>query len=127
MEAHHRHNAGPKFHKFSLCLRAPGEPEPVGVAIASIPSPPPDGWRDIGDQPLLHRPTLCGRVQQPLRPHDPDCREMGYTRFLTYTLPEESGSSLRAVGFQVDGVVHSPSGAGTPLAPAQYQTVSLRR
>lgn len=37
-------------------------------------------------------------------------REMGYTRFLTYTLPEESGSSLRAVGFQVDGVVHSPSG-----------------
>ena len=26
------------------------------------------------------------------------------------TVPEESGSSLRAVGFQVDGVVHSPSG-----------------
>ena len=37
VEAHHRHNAGPKFHKFSLCLRAPGEVEPVGVAIASIP------------------------------------------------------------------------------------------
>lgn len=37
VEAHHRHNAGPKFHKFSLCLRAPGEAEPVGVAIASIP------------------------------------------------------------------------------------------
>ena len=49
-------------------------------------------------------------------------REMGYTRFLTYTLPEESG--------------RIPGGRGRsqpirrlerPLAPAQYQTVSLRR
>ena len=55
-------------------------------------------------------------------------REMGYTRFLTYTLPEESGSSLRAVGFQVDGVVRQPiRRLERPLAPAQYQTVSLRR
>lgn len=44
------------------------------------------------------------RILRPLR-----VRSL-YTRFLTYTLPEESGSSLRAVGFQVDGVVHSPSG-----------------
>ena len=40
----------------------------------------------------------------------PEAARALYTRFLTYTLPEESGSSLRAVGFQVDGVVHSPSG-----------------
>lgn len=31
--------------------------------------------------------------------------EMGYCRFLSYTLPDESGSGLRAVGFQPDGVV----------------------
>ena len=38
-------------------------------------------------------------------------REMGYRRFLTYTLPAESGSSLRAVGFQPDGIVKD-TGAG---------------
>lgn len=111
VEAHHRHNAGPKFHKFSLCLRAPGEAEPVGVAIASIPKArcQMDGltleinrccadprYADVCSN-LYARTIRIGR-------------EMGYTRFLTYTLPEESGSSLRAVGFQVDGVVHSPSG-----------------
>jgi len=37
IDRHHRHNAGPKFHKFSVCLRVPGEPEPVGVAAAGIP------------------------------------------------------------------------------------------
>ena len=111
VEAHHRHNAGPKFHKFSLCLRAPGEPEPVGVAIASIPKA-----RRQMDGVTLEINRCC------TDPRYADVcsnlyartirigREMGYTRFLTYTLPEESGSSLRAVGFQVDGVVHSPSG-----------------
>ena len=45
-------------------------------------------------------------------------REMGYTRFLTYTLPEESGSSLRAVGFQLDGTVHGSShGWDSPSRP----------
>ena len=119
VEAHHRHNAGPKFHKFSLCLRTPGEPEPVGVAIASIPKArcQMDGvtleinrcctdprYTDVCSN-LYARAIRIGR-------------EMGYTRFLTYTLPEESGSSLRAVGFQVDGVVHSPSeGWNTPSRP----------
>ena len=37
-------------------------------------------------------------------------RELGYRRFLTYTLPEESGSSLRAVGFQPEGVTKAPAG-----------------
>jgi hypothetical protein len=30
---------------------------------------------------------------------------MGYTRFITYTLPEESGASLRAVGATQEAVV----------------------
>ena len=37
-------------------------------------------------------------------------REQAETKEEKGTVPEESGSSLRAVGFQVDGVVHSPSG-----------------
>jgi hypothetical protein len=29
---------------------------------------------------------------------------MGYQRVITYTLPEESGASLKAVGFVQDGI-----------------------
>lgn len=115
VEAHHRHNAGPKFHKFSLCLRAPGEAEPVGVAIASIPKArcQMDGltleinrccadprYADVCSN-LYARTIRIGR-------------EMGYTRFLTYTLPEESGSSLRAVGFRWTGSFTAHPEAGTP-------------
>lgn len=119
VEAHHRHNAGPKFHKFSLCLRAPGEPEPVGVAIASIPKA-----RRQMDGVTLEINRCC------TDPRYADVcsnlyartirigREMGYTSFLTYTLPEESGSSLRAVGFQLDGTVHGSShGWDSPSRP----------
>ncbi len=30
-------------------------------------------------------------------------RALGYTRLITYTLPDEGGASLRAAGWQVDG------------------------
>jgi hypothetical protein len=30
-------------------------------------------------------------------------RAIGYRRIITYTLPEESGASLKAVGFSLDG------------------------
>ncbi len=112
IDRHHRHNAGPKFHKFSICLRVAGEPEPVGVAVASIPKA-----RHQMDGETLEINRCC------TDPRYADVcsnlyarairigREMGYRRFLTYTLPAESGSSLRAVGFQPDGIVKS-TGAG---------------
>lgn len=112
IDKHHRHNAGPVFHKFSVCLRTPGELEPVGVAVASIPKA-----RHQMDGKTLEINRCC------TDPRYADVcsrlyasairigREMGYCRFLTYTLPEESGSSLRAVGFQPDGVV-TPSDNG---------------
>jgi hypothetical protein len=31
-------------------------------------------------------------------------QNMGYRRVITYTLPEESGASLKAVGFTLDGL-----------------------
>lgn len=112
IDKHHRHNAGPAFHKFSVCLRVPGEPEPVGVAVASIPKA-----RHQMDGKTLEINRCCADPR-----YADVCshlyakvirigREMGYRRFLTYTLPEESGSSLRAVGFQPDGIV-KPSGNG---------------
>jgi len=112
IDRHHRHNAGPKFHKFSVCLRVPGESEPVGVVVAGIPKA-----RHQMDGETLEINRCCADPR-----YADVCsslyarairigREMGYKRFLTYTLPEESGSSLRAVGFQPDGIV-TGSGAG---------------
>lgn len=36
-------------------------------------------------------------------------RALGYTRMFTYTLPEESGSSLRAIGMREDGITSGRS------------------
>jgi hypothetical protein len=45
-------------------------------------------------------------------------RAMGYRRVITYTLPEESGASLKAVGFQFDGVTKlKPNGWNMPGRP----------
>ena len=125
VDQHHRHNTGPKFHKFSICLRVPGEQEPVGVVIASTPKA-----RHQMDGGTLEINRCC------TDPRYADVcsnlyarairigREMGYRRFLTYTLPEESGSSLRAVGFQPDGITKvSVGGWNSPSRPrnsAQY-------
>ena len=119
IDQHHRHNAGPKFHKFSVCLRVPGEPEPVGVAVAGLPKA-----RHQMDGETLEINRCCTDVR-----YADVCsnlyarairigREMGYRRFLTYTLPEESGSSLRAAGFQPDGVTKaSAAGWNSPSRP----------
>jgi len=119
IDRHHRHNAGPSFHKFSVCLRTAGEPEPVGVAVASIPKA-----RHQMDGETLEINRCCTDLR-----YADVCsnlyaravrigREMGYHRFLTYTLPDESGSSLRAVGFRPDGVVKgSDNGWDSPSRP----------
>ena len=119
IDRHHRHNAGPAFHKFSVCLRVPGEPEPVGVAVASTPKA-----RRQMDGETLEINRCCA---DPRYADVCSClyaravrigRELGYRRFLTYTLPEESGSSLRAAGFQPDGIVKpSASGWNSPFRP----------
>ncbi len=119
IDQHHRHNAGPKFHKFSVCLRVPGEPEPVGVAVAGTPKA-----RHQMDGETLEINRCC---TDPRYSDVCSClyarairigRELGYRRFLTYTLPSESGSSLRAVGFQPDGMTQaSANGWDSPSRP----------
>lgn len=119
IDCHHRHNAGPKFHKFSICLRTPGEQEPVGVAVASTPKA-----RHQMDGRTLEINRCCTDIRYAdvcscLYAHVIRAgREMGYRRFLTYTLPDESGSSLRAVEFRLDGIVRpSPGGWNAPSRP----------
>ena len=115
VDRRHRHNAGPKFHKFSICLRVDGEPEPVGVAIASTPKA-----RHQMDGRTLEINRCCVDAR-----YADACsrlyglairagRDMGYTRFVTYTLPDEPGGSLRAVGFRLDGMTSSAKGWDSP-------------
>lgn len=114
----HRHNSPPQGHKFSIGLRALDEW--VGVVIASEPKA-----RNLAkDRHALEINRVCVDEKyanacsklyaQAIRAD----RGMGYTRFITYSLPEESGSSLKAVGFRFDGIVPSAShGWDCPARP----------
>lgn len=100
---YHRHCSPPQGNKFSVGLSV-ADGTRIGVAIASIPKA-----RALNDgctleinrvccDPAYHNAAskLCGAAVRA-------GRAMGYRRFVTYTLPQESGSSVRAVGFRPDG------------------------
>ena len=118
VERYHRHCAAPQGHKFSIGIYEPFGAL-VGVVVTSIPKA-----RALNDGRTLEVNRVCC-----------DCayhnaasklygaairagRAMGYQCFVTYTLPSESGSSLRAVGFRLDGMtsVHA-DGWNSPSRP----------
>jgi hypothetical protein len=114
---HHRHCSAPQGHKFSIGLLSSGLL--TGVIIASHPKA-----RALDDGFTLELTRCCVLEEQ-----ENACsklysrairagRSMGYRRFVTYTLPTESGSSLRAVGFQFDGLTQArPKGWDHPARP----------
>jgi len=105
VEWNHRHNSGIKFHKYSIALCSV-EGRIVGVLIAGTPTA---RHQDDGHTLEIRR-TCCDE-----RYHNVCSalmgkavrigKELGYSRFLTYTLPDESGSSLSAAGFHRAGIV----------------------
>ena len=116
---YHRHNTAPQGHKFSIGLRAPGTEECVGVAIASIPKA-----RALNDGRTLEINRVCcdpayfNACSKLYAAAVRAGRDMGYTRFITYTLPEEGGGSVRAVGFRPAGVARAaPVGWDTKSRP----------
>lgn len=115
----HRHNVAPPGHKFSIGLRSGGEL--VGVVIASEPKA---RARCDGKTLEINRCTVkegyknaCSKLYgHAVRAG----REMGYTKFISYTLPEESGSSLLAVGFENIGKTRkAPNGWNHPSRPRE--------
>lgn len=73
-----------------------------GVAIASRPVAPKldDGVTlEITRCCTDGAPNACSMLYGAIRRA---ARALGYTRILTYTLPEEGGASLRAAGFRLD-------------------------
>ena len=106
VNCHHRHCVAPQGHKFSIGLLRDGFL--TGVIIASPPKA-----RAHDDKFTLELNRCC------VLPNQRNAcsklygraiatgRSMGYMRFITYTLPEESGSSVKAVGFRFDGMTQA--------------------
>jgi hypothetical protein len=112
---HHRHNSPPQGHKFSVGLTADGEL--VGVAIVGRPiaRAQDDGFTAevtrccvLDNQRNANSMLYAAAIRA--------AKAMGYRRVITYSLPEESGASLKAVGFILDGqTVYRPW--STPSRP----------
>ena len=100
---HHRHNKPVAGHKFSIGLF--DDDKLIGVAICGRPVArmADDGLtleilRVCTDGTRNANSMLYSRVKK-------IAQVMGYKKVLTYTLAEESGASLRAVGAQKSGIV----------------------
>lgn len=114
----HRDNVAPQGHKFSIALQSV-EGYTVGVLIASEPKSrhQQDGRtleinRCCAD-PRYH--NVCTALNgKAIRMG----KEIGYTRFLSYTLLTEGGASMLASGFQKDGIVKGrKTGWNSPSRP----------
>lgn len=101
VDEHHRHNSSPRGWKFGVGLEIDGQL--IGVGIAGRPVA-----RMLDDGTTLEITRVCtlGAKNANSMIYGALIRAgkaLGYQRFVTYTLPEESGSSLAAVGFQKMG------------------------
>lgn len=98
---HHRHHAPPPG--AILRVGAEHEGQLVGVAVAGRPVA-----RTLDDGKTLEvtrvatdgSKNVCSMLYGALVRAG---KALGYTRFVTYTLPEEGGASLRAAGWREDG------------------------
>lgn len=102
INTYHRHHVAPQGHRFSVGL-SDGK-DLVGVIIAGNPVA---RWNDDG---LTLEITRCcvkssiykNGVSKLVSSVYQAAKSMGYKRVLTYILEEESGTSLKACGFQLD-------------------------
>lgn len=104
---HHRHHKPPVGHKLSIGCATDGEI--VGVAIASRPVSRrlDDGWTlEVSRVATDGTRNACSFLYGAVRRAG---KAMGYTRFITYTLPSEGGASLRAAGWEDVGTTPGKS------------------
>lgn len=122
IETHHRHHQGKKNgYRFAVGL-ADESGELIGVAIASNPAGRGqcDGFtlevsRTCTAGEKNANSMLYGAIRKV-------ALAMGYRRLITYTMPEESGASLRAVGWMQTGLTdgrgwNRPKRSRTDLHP----------
>jgi hypothetical protein len=124
VERHHRHHGGRQAHRFAVGVCGP-RGGLRGVAIAGNPVAKAlcDGRtievsRTCTDGAKNANSMLYGAIWRA-------ARALGYTRMVTYTMPEESGSSLCAIGMRPDGMTEGrpwnrpkrPRAARYPVGP----------
>ena len=116
--AHHRHHGPTRGHKFSIAV-ADAQGRIRGVAIAGRPVA-----RRLDDGAHLEvlrvctdgTPNVCSMLYGAVRRA---AKAMGYRpeQIITYTLEGEDGASLRAAGWQLDGL----SGGGSWDRPSRLR------
>ena len=101
---HHRHHGAPQGHRFSIGLS--DGMNLIGVAIAGNPVS-----RHLNDGRTLEITRCCMRtniykngVSKLISAVYQAAKALGYLRVVTYTLEDETGVSLRACGFALDGI-----------------------
>lgn len=98
VEAHHRHHRPVPGAKFCVAVSADGEVRGVAIVGRPISRMFDDGWtlevvRCCTDGVRNGCSMLYGAAWRA-------AKAMGYRKLVTYTLEEEGGASLRAVGFK---------------------------
>lgn len=111
---YHRHNIAPQGHKFSIGLEKAG----ILIGVCIVGRPIARGNDDGKTAEVLRVCVLEGSPNANSKLYGAAvraCKAMGYTRVITYTLPEEGGASLRAAGFVAEGETENkPKGWDTP-------------
>lgn len=101
IERHHRHHRPSRGQVFGIAA-AEGDTI-VGVATAGRPVSRhlDDGWTlEVNRVATDGTRNACSFLYGAVRRIG---KEMGYKRFVTYTLPEEGGASLRGAGWKLIG------------------------
>lgn len=101
---YHRHHGPVQGHKFSIGLADTERNEIVGVVIVGRPVARylDDGWTlEVTRLCTDGTKNACSKLYAAAWRA---ARALGYRRLITYTLPEEGGSSLRAAGWKCVGV-----------------------
>lgn len=113
---HHRHLGGVPGHRFSLAVADP-EGKVRGVAIVGRPI---GRFDEDGFTLQLLRSATDGHPNASSA-LTAACRRaafaLGYQRLITFTLPSESGASMRAAGFTLVGEAGKAKGWSVPSRP----------
>ncbi len=110
IKKYHRHNKPVQGYKFAIGAVKDGRL--VGVAIVGRPVA-----RNLDDGLTAEITRVCTDGTKNANSFlyarcKKICQLMGYKRVITYTLDEESGASLRAVGAEIDGETKPAGPAG---------------
>ena len=102
LASRHRHNPSVQGHKFSIGVEDAAESGLLGIVVVGRPVA-----RKLDDGQTAEITRLCTEGRENACSFlygaaRKAAKAMGYSRVITYTLPEEGGASLRAAGFRLD-------------------------